>query len=90
MDIKTDAGQKTAFILRMFFVTGNEKIRLFWHMNISCQTYIYIYISTTPSLQPQNVKIFSVCVMYTLCVKLNYISVGTATNGIFLHVGQLQ
>ena len=38
MDIKTDVGQKkTAFILRMFFVVGNEQICLFWHVNISCQ-----------------------------------------------------
>ena len=83
MDSKADVGQKTAFILRMFFVVGNEEICLFWHMNILCQTI-------PPPPKKKSVKIFSVCVVYTLSVKLNYINVGTARNGILLHVGQLQ
>jgi hypothetical protein len=83
MDIKTNVGQKkTAFILRMFFVAGNEEIRLFWHVNNVCQK--------PPPPSQNNVKIFSVCVMYTLSVKVNYINVRTATNGILLHTGQLQ
>jgi hypothetical protein len=65
----------------MLFVVGNEEIHLFLYMNILCHTFFFFR---------NNVKIFSVCDMYTLCVKLNYINVGTATNDIMLHVGHLK